>query len=193
VGNDGVNAWDVLGHAPGKKEDGEVENTRGRNKKPTKITAKKCTAVILVGHGGADKDQAHEFVLPQCSYGAFIGCYPGVTNDKINEGKRIPGSPLDEDARSVSLGPDEKSFMGIPSYGPEILQLYEAAKKLAPDACEKCCETFYITITGTNNPTAWFTDPAPFGEDIIVSYDCDTKQWGVLQNWEGLKRVRGIK
>ena len=196
VGNDGVNYVDYLGLAPGTKENGEVENTRGKNQKPTTITAKKCTAVILVGHGGADASQAHKFVLPECSYGAFIGCHPGVTNSKIDEGKLIPGSPSDEDLRSVSLGPNAKDFGGIPGYGPEILAAYNQAKDLAPEACEKCCKTFYITITGTND--TWTTgltgqEPAPFGDDIIVAYDCDKKKWDVLQNWEGLKKIKGIK
>ena len=114
----------------------------------------------------------------------------------IHQYGSFPGSPDHEEKRSRYLGPDPKDFGGIPGYGPEILQVYNQAKELTAEACEKCCKTFYITITGTND--TWTTgliaqEPAPFGDDIIVAYDCDKKKWDVLQNWDGLKRIKGIK
>jgi len=148
-GNDGLGRFEPLGLWPWSRFE-EHSNPDGS----TTITVlKKCTIVILFGHGSSAAP--HRFAFKDsCTAGAFVGCDAGSTNRRIPVEHSVPGTKLT----------DGDLYSGIPAQNRDederfsywMQETKTGARLLATWFCiaGKCC-CKEVVIYGELAGSAW--------------------------------------
>jgi len=164
--NSPVQYFDMLGLWPWSQYT-EDKNNDGS----TMITIKKkCTIVVLFGHGLNTKKHIFKFTRP-CTAGGFVGCDAGTTNLEIPEENRIDDVRLSDG--EVYLGgisgslPEEKQF----HYWLEKARIgaHSKAKELCKS--EKCCCS-KIIIYGELAGSAWSPENLSFPKGWTDTIKC---------------------
>ena len=105
---------------------------------------KKCTIIILLGHGAASSPHRFKFYGSGMA-GGFVGCDAGSTNNRIPEDQRSYDLKRSDGDLANSLGGNSDPD----SYGTWYDRAREGAKRKAKDICKDkklCCKK--VTIKG---------------------------------------------
>lgn len=137
----------------------------------TIAVGKKCTIVVLFGHGLSATPHAFKFEQ-SCTAGGFVGCDAGSTNTKIPNGNRIDDAKLTDG--DLHLGGGSGSLPEDEQFHHWLDKAKEGARSKAKTFCKDtqcCCKT--VVIYGELAGSAWDTENWPFPGGWEETINCD--------------------